>query len=312
MKNFTRCSRIPQLAFLVAGSAILLGEMSTTQAAPTESVKPALPAGKVDDDMLASAENMSADELRELMELYLKKKDQLMAIKVANLLLKKTPDDENARALLSRAGQPVAEDSADEGTEPPIIKEARNLSNTGKPKEAAALFEKAKTELYPQLRFPYAMELASAYDDAGDTAKALEHYSAIIKDPATAETDRADATSRFADMNRGAKMDTADKALDSGNVTEAKAIMAALSVDDQKSPEARIMMAKTCIASGDRDTGEAELNKIINDETLPAELRDEAKATLAETKVTQLIKEGEGAFDNGNNQLAPVPLRSSL
>lgn len=304
MKNFNPCSRVSSLTCLLASSTMVFGGMSTVLAAPTESIKPALPAGKVDEGMLASAENMSADELKELMDLYLKKKDQLMAIKVANLLLKKNPDDAAARTVLARAGLPVADEPAAEAAEPPTIKEARKLANTGKPKEAAALYEKAKAERDPTLPFPYAMEMASAYDDADDFAKATELYTALIKDAATSETDRAEATKRIAELKRGAQLDTVDKALDAGNLTEAKAIMAELSPEDQKSPEARIMSAKTAIAGGDSAAGEAALNQILNDKSISAELREEAKQTLAETKVNQLIKEGEGAFDKGNHQLA--------
>ncbi len=309
MKIINLSLRISPLLVLISSTD---GFISGLSAAPptvaplaaAETVKAALPAGKVDEEMLSKAAKMSEGELRELMELYLKKKDQLMAVKMAHLLLALNDEDTAARAVLTNAGQPVAEASPDSAPESPLLAAARKLTAEGKKKEAVEAYEKVLAAQEPNVPFPYAMELASAYDDAELNAQALIAYDAVAKDATASPADRDEATRRAAELRRSSRLVAADQAMDAGKVAEAKAIIDQLSPEDQKSPEALIMEAKIMIGSGDLARGEAALQKMISDLTLTPEIRQEAKEVLADAKVNQLIKAGEGAFDEGQHRLA--------
>ncbi len=283
----------------------LVASSSAAPVAPAETVRPALPAGKVDDAMLASAEHMSEDELRELMGLYVKKKDRLMAIKIAHLLLQKDGDDEAARALLKGAGVPaVEEDAAADAPESPVIAQARQLAAAGQAKAAAALYEQARTAQDPKVPFPFAMELASAYVDAGLPVQAQAAYALVADDATAPAADRAEATQRLTELRRDAQLTAADLSLDEGKIDEARRLLAELPAADQQSPEARLLEGKIKLLGGDAAAGEAQLMQMSLDQTLAPELREEAKATLAEVKINHLIKAGEGAFAKGNHQLA--------
>ncbi len=259
-------------------------------------VKSALPIGKTDDAMLASAEKMSADELRELLDLYSKKHEQVMTIRVANLLLKLEPEDAEARGVLARAGQPLPAESGE--TTSPTVLAAQKLTAGGDHKGAVALYEKARAAHDPKVPFAFAMELASAYDDAGMSAQALAAYEAISKDPSSPPADRDDAARRISEIGLGRKLASADQALDGGRLDEAKTIIGGLSEADQRSPAARILQAKTILKGGNPAAGEAALMQLSTDRSLPAETRQEALQMLSDVKLDSLLKDGQEALDH--------------
>jgi thioredoxin-like negative regulator of GroEL len=126
----------------------------------------------------------------------------------------------------------------------------------------------------------------------------------IAQDPNATAADRDEATKRLAELRLSGQLAAADLALDNHKLDEAKRILSELSLEDQKSPEARIMEAKVKLLGGDAAAGEAELQQISADLNVAPEVREEAKATLAEVRINQLMKSGEGAFDQGNHKLA--------
>lgn len=270
-------------------------------AAPEPSAAPEQSA--VDEDILEKAASMSAEELKELWQIYARKKDPVMGARIKALLNKSAPDDPDTRNLVLPSPQAETPDRDDQ-TVPSEVQKARDLIADGKAPEAVILLEKFQSKGSSGSKFSIAVDLASALDEAGQVPRAITAYEAILADAEVPEEDHQEARGRLQALRTSQKFLQISDLIDSENWAEAQRLFGELPADESNQPEARILGARLQALAGSTEAGEAELQAISTDAGLSEEIRQDAGEALRDLQLSRLLKKGEGASKNGDRMLA--------
>ena len=254
---------------------------------------------EVDADILRKAETMSAEELQELWQLYVRKKDKVMAAKIEALISPSEVDDSDGK----NSEQPAIAESAPV-SEPPELKQAQALIDGGKALEAVAILERLQVKNDPKAGISYVLELASALDEAGQNDRAIVAYQQVLTDGNSSEEDRQEAQDRLEELTFSAMLAKADQALDDNHTQPAEALLKSLSSTDATKPEVQILAARLKLQTGEVEAGESALAALAKDEKLAGDVREDARVTLENSHVSRLLKEGTVATEAGDHQLA--------
>ena len=257
----------------------------------------------VDEDILEKASSMSPAELKELFQIYARKNDKLMAGKIKAMLNKVDAADPDTKNLVLPA-TPEAPPDQDDQPVPAEIQKARDLIADGKAPEAVVLLEKLQSKNAPGAKFPFAMDLASALDEAGQAARAIAAYESVLADAEAAGEDHQEARERLEALRMSVKLLKIGTHLDEDRPAEAQKLLQELTPDEARQPEAKILAARLKALQGATEAGESELLAISADSRLSEEVRKDARETLHDLQVSRLLKQGEGATKTGDRKLA--------
>ncbi len=257
----------------------------------------------VDEDILEKAPSMSPAELKELFQIYARKNDKLMAGKIKAMLNKVDAADPDTKNLVLPA-TPEAPPDQDDQPVPAEIQKARDLIADGKAPEAVVLLEKLQSKNAPGAKFPFAMDLASALDEAGQAARAIAAYESVLADAEAAGEDHQEARERLEALRMSVKLLKIGTHLDEDRPAEAQKLLQELTPDEARQPEAKILAARLKALQGATEAGESELLAISADSRLSEEVRKDARETLHDLQVSRLLKQGEGATKTGDRKLA--------
>lgn len=257
----------------------------------------------VDEDILEKASSMSTEELKELFQIYARKKDTLMAAKIKAMLHKSDPADPDTRNLVLPATPAESPDQDDQPVPAEILK-ARDLVADGKASEAVVLLEKLKSKQAPGAKFPFAMDLASALDEAGQVVRAIAAYEGVLADAEAPGENHQEARERLQALRTNVKLLKIGTHLDQDRPAEAQKLFQALSPDETRQPETRILAARLKALLGATEAAESELLAISADSQFSGEIRQDAREALRDLQVSRLLKQGEGATKTGDPKLA--------
>lgn len=143
-----------------------------------------------------------------------------------------------------------------------IALRAEALSDLGRPSEAVEMLRKLKARHRPGKPFAEELALAYALQDAGQTDEARRSFEAVANDPQQSDSDRASARTALEDIVAASQVEAGEKALDAGDLMEAKKCADAACKARPDDADALLLRARVQAVTGESSAAVKELEAL--------------------------------------------------